>query len=240
MDVSIFPAKSTPDSKDQHMTAANLDTELRPGSGLHARQSDRGAYVALENNPYIMVRPPLLSRVLRAFARFVFAVLVGIGGTLAWQSHGNQAMDVIRAKAPSVAEWLAVSTSRSAVSVGAAEVQQPTKASLAATDQQSTPTAATGIGELQQQLAPITVDLAALRQRVEQLAANQEKSAESIGRLEGNEQAINQKLSSLASPKPVIRAPQSKPLQQAGQASARAQPRPLRAASPLAQQPLRP
>jgi hypothetical protein len=235
MDVSIFPAKSTPDSKDQHMTAANLDTELRPGSGLHARQSDRGAYVALENNPYIMVRPPLLRRVLRASARFVFAVLVGIGGTLAWQSHGNQAMDVIRAKAPSVAEWLPVSTSRSAVSVGAAEVQQPTKASLAATDQQSTPT-----GELQQQLAPITVDLAALRQRVEQLAANQEKSAESIGRLEGNEQAINQKLSSLASPKPVIRAPQSKPLQQAGQASARAQPRPLRAASPSAQQPLRP
>ena len=217
------------------MTAANLDTELRPGSGLHARQSDRGAYVALENNPYIMVRPPLLRRVLRASARFVFAVLVGIGGTLAWQSHGNQAMDVIRAKAPSVAEWLPVSTSRSAVSVGAAEVQQPTKASLAATDQQSTPT-----GELQQQLAPITVDLAALRQRVEQLAANQEKSAESIGRLEGNEQAINQKLSSLASPKPVIRAPQSKPLQQAGQASARAQPRPLRAASPSAQQPLRP
>jgi len=217
------------------MTAANLDTELRPGSGLHARQSDRGAYVALENNPYIMVRPPLLRRVLRASARFVFAVLVGIGGTLAWQSHGNQAMDVIRAKAPSVAEWLPVSTSRSAVSVGAAEVQQPTKASLAATDQQSTPT-----GELQQQLAPIMVDLAALRQRVEQLAANQEKSAESIGRLEGNEQAINQKLSSLASLKPVIRAPQSKPLQQAGQASARAQPRPLRAASPLAQQPLRP
>jgi hypothetical protein len=217
------------------MTAANLDTELRPGSGLHARQSDRGAYVALENNPYIMVRPPLLRRVLRASARFVFAVLVGIGGTLAWQSHGNQAMDVIRAKAPSVAEWLPVSTSRSAVSVGAAEVQQPTKASLAATDQQSTPT-----GELQQQLAPIMVDLAALRQRVEQLAANQEKSAESIGRLEGNEQAINQKLSSLASPKPVIRAPQSKPLQQAGQASARAQPRPLRAASPSAQQPLRP
>jgi len=233
MDVSIFPAKSTPDSKDQHMTAANLDTELRPGSGLHARQSDRGAYVALENNPYIMVRPPLLRRVLRASARFVFAVLVGIGGTLAWQSHGNQAMDVIRAKAPSVAEWLPASTSRPAVPVSAAEAQQSLKASLAATDQQFAPTVGVGSAEIQQQLAPITVDLAALRQTVEQLGANQEKTAQSIIQLERNEQAINQKLSSLASPKPVVRAPQPKPLQQSGQS-------PFRAASPAAQQPLRP
>ena len=104
------------------MTA--VDTEFRPSGGLHARQFDRGAHVALENNPYIMVRPPLLHRVLRASARFLFAVLLGIGGTLAWQSHGDQAMDVIRAKAPSVAEWLPASTSRPAVPVSAAEAQQ--------------------------------------------------------------------------------------------------------------------
>jgi hypothetical protein len=217
------PGRASPDSKDQRMTAANLDTELRPGGGLHPREFDRGAYLAFDNNPYMMVRPPLLRRVLRASARFVFAALLGIGGTLAWQSRGDQAMDVIRAKAPSIAEWLPASTSTSAVpSRGAAEAQQPLKASLAATDQQSTPTAGAATAGFQQQLAPITVDLATLRQTVEQVVANQEKFVQSIARLEGNEQAINQKLSSLASPKPVVRAPQPKPLQRPGQASARA------------------
>src|SRR6187200_1009987 len=87
------PGRASPDSKDQRMTAANLDTELRPGGGL--REFDRGAYLAFDNNPYMMVRPPLLRRVLRASARFVFAALLGIGGTLAWQSRGDQAMDLI-------------------------------------------------------------------------------------------------------------------------------------------------
>jgi len=160
-------------------------------------------------------------------------MLLGMGGTLAWQSHGDQAMDVIRAKAPSVAEWLPVSTSRPAVPVSSAEAQQSLKPSLAAIDQQFTPTVGAGSAEIQQQLAPITVDLAALRQTVEQLGANQEKTAQSIAQLERNEQAINQKLSSLASPKPVVRAPKPKPQQQPSQT-------PFRAASPPAQQPQRP
>jgi hypothetical protein len=217
------------------MTTANLDTALRPAGGLHVLGPDRSDHIPL-NNPYMIVRPPIISRMFRASARFLFAVLAGIGGTLAWQSYGDQATDMIRAQAPSLARWLPASTSKPAVPpVDASEAQQQLKAGLAPADQQLTPMAPAGAAERQQQLKPITIDLAAVRQTIEQLAVNQEKMAQSIARLEAADQAVSQKLSSLASPKPVVHAPPTKPVQQPTQASAQAPSRPLRVAPPPGQ-----
>src|SRR5262249_23463856 len=51
-------------------------------------------------------------RMVRSFARFCIAVLIGVGATLAWQSHGDEATEIIRARAPSLS-WLLPSSTRS-------------------------------------------------------------------------------------------------------------------------------
>jgi hypothetical protein len=52
-------------------------------------------------------------RMFRALARFGIAVLIGIGATLAWQSHGEEAKELVRTWAPSLGWLLSVSTTKS-------------------------------------------------------------------------------------------------------------------------------
>src|SRR3954449_6242554 len=166
---------------------------------------------------------------------FLFAILVGIGGTLAWQSYSDQGMDLVRAKAPSLAEWFPASSTNRAAAIpatSAAEAPRQLRAGLAPADQQPTPIAPAGAAEIQQQLEPITVDLVALRQTTEQLAANQEKMAQSIARLEVINELINRRVSSLTLPTPVVHAPSPKPVQDRTQASAQPPSRPIRVAPP--------
>jgi hypothetical protein len=51
-------------------------------------------------------------RISRAFARYSIVFLFGIGATLAWQSNGDEAMEMVRTEAPSVAWLLPVSTAK--------------------------------------------------------------------------------------------------------------------------------
>src|SRR3954454_14182776 len=106
------------------------------------------------------------------------------------------------------------------------------RAGLAPADQQPTPIAPAGAAEIQQQPEPITVDLVALRQTTEQLAANQEKMAQSIARLEVINELINRRVSSLTLPTPMVHAPSPKPVQDRTQASAQPPSRPIRVAPP--------
>jgi len=41
-------------------------------------------------------RPPISRRIARSVAGFFFAVLIGAGGTLAWQSYSEDAKDMFR------------------------------------------------------------------------------------------------------------------------------------------------
>ena len=45
-------------------------------------------------------RPSIGRRIFRTLIRFSIAVLIGIGATLAWQSHGDAARDMVVARAP--------------------------------------------------------------------------------------------------------------------------------------------
>src|SRR5262245_21537057 len=99
----------------------------------------------------------------RAIFRFFIAVLIGMGATLAWQTYGDEAKEMVRAWAPSLAWLLPNST-------------QPPR-----DDQMSTAAFVTS-AELAQQLKPVVLDLSNVRQgidqlalRIEQLAATQEK-----------------------------------------------------------------
>jgi hypothetical protein len=51
------------------------------------------------------VRPTLARRMFRTVIRFVIAVLIGIGGTLAWQSYGDAAREMVATRAPTLG-WL--------------------------------------------------------------------------------------------------------------------------------------
>lgn len=45
-------------------------------------------------------RPSVTRRILRGFVRFFFAVLIGVAGTLGWQSYGDEAKEIVRAWDP--------------------------------------------------------------------------------------------------------------------------------------------
>ena len=51
-------------------------------------------------------------RMSRALARFSVVFLIGIGATLAWQSHSDEAMEMLRREAPSLAWLLPVSRAK--------------------------------------------------------------------------------------------------------------------------------
>jgi len=103
-------------------------------------------------------RPSIGRRMFRALSRFFFTVLLGVAATLAWQSHGDEAKEMISAWAPSLGQLLPVSTTTS-------------------------PAAASTSPRLAQQLEPMARDLAVVRRSLEQLAANQEQMATHIATL---------------------------------------------------------
>jgi hypothetical protein len=161
---------------------------VAPPSYVSARFSD------FENRQFAKNRPPIGRRMFRAVARFFFAVLIGVGATLAWQSHGDEAKNLIRISAPAMG-WLL---------------------------SDSTPAAAT-LSDLAQQLKPMSLDIAIVRRGLEQLAANQfqlaakqELVAQNVATLQGAEEDIRQEISSLPLSQIIVRVPR-KPSPLAGQ-----------------------
>jgi hypothetical protein len=97
-------------------------------------------------------------RMFRAFARFTIVFLLGIGATLAWQSYGDEAMEIVGTEAPWLAWLLPVS-----------KAKPPPDAQESAT--------AVVTAELVQQLKPMALDLAIVRRSVEQLGVKVEELA---------------------------------------------------------------
>jgi hypothetical protein len=153
-------------------------------------------------------RPSIGRRMFRSLARFSVAVLIGIGATLAWQSHGDAAREMVVAEAPSLGWLFSVSTTKPPAM--AATAPDPVR-----------------------QLEPLAFNLDVVRRGVEQLAARQEQMAESIAILEAVADDIRQGMSTLPSSPSQQQAapiPQPKPPQPRAQSSA--VPRPLPAAGP--------
>lgn len=115
-------------------------------------------------------RPRAGRRAIRTFMRFVIAILIGVGVTLAWQSYGDEARKMLAAEAPALS-WL---------------LSGPTKKSA---------TVATPPGSTQR-LDPWASSLDAVRRSVEQLAARQDQMAQDIATLQAAEEDIRQRASS--------------------------------------------
>jgi hypothetical protein len=120
-------------------------------------------------------RPSIGRRIFRTLTRFSIAVLIGVGATLGWQSYGDEAKEMLVARAPTLAWVLSGSTTKS-------------------------PDAAATSTDPMQQLAPLASNLDVVRRSVEQLAAKQEQMAQNIVALQAAEQDIRQKMSSAPPP----------------------------------------
>ena len=152
------------------------------------------------------------SRISRAFVRYSVVFLIGIGATLAWRSHGDEAMEIVRTEVPSLG-WLL-----------------PTSTAKPHPDRQASATAVVPSSELAQQLKPMAVDLDIVRRsvqqlanKVEQLAAKQDQMShkqdqmsENIATLQLVEQEVSQKLSAPPQSRAV---PPRKPPQPTAQSS---------------------
>ena len=182
---SLSEAYNESDSVPHNGGRQSFDERIRIAPE-EARYDDRLGWTR-SNNRSALKKRSIGKRIMYATTRFVVAVLIGVGATLAWQAYGDQARAMLASWDPALA-WL---TSLPAAS------PSPAVAVVSAAD-------------LAQQLKPITLEIAAIRQNVEQLAAKQEQFATDEGRMAQGlavihalEQDIGLKVSSLAQPKPV-------------------------------------
>jgi hypothetical protein len=129
-------------------------------------------------------------------ARFLLAVLIGIGATLAWQTYGNEvrqivgtwATETVRSRAPSPhVDAPARPTGSGQTSTDDAAVAQP----ASVLDAAATPPRAAASLDVAQQLEAMARDLAVVRGSIEQLAAKQEQIVQDITTLQAE---IGQKL----------------------------------------------
>jgi cytoskeletal protein RodZ len=156
----------------------------------------------------------------RGFVRFLVAICIGVAGTLAWQSYGQVAKQMLAAKAPElgwspeskrmIANWVeqlgwtkGPATSEStAAHPSVPEAQAIAQTTPAAVAPQAPATAPIDPEQVHQ----IVVDLTALRQTVEQIAAGQDQMARKVDRLQAADQEILVKGSSESPPPPPIAA----------------------------------
>src|SRR6266571_9427135 len=131
----------------------------------------------LKNDRSPSKRPSLGKRASRALSRFLIMFCMGIATTLAWQSYGDAAREMIASSSPQLG-WLAPQ---------AAPVAQTAPNMIA-------PAAPAAPSPDRQQLNAMSLSLAALRQSVDQLAAGQEQMTRDITKLRAAEQDILDKI----------------------------------------------
>jgi len=165
--------------EDQPMERDDLRQDITPY--LNHEASERNAIydrlVAIENE--VKKRG---SRRSRGFRRYLVGILIGVAATLAWQSYGESAKQIIATRAPELG-WSPDAKQMIATSIqwigwtkppAGLEKQAPLVAQTAPTTASLDPV----------QVQQMTRDLAALRQTVEQLAGGQDQVARQIARLE--------------------------------------------------------
>jgi len=210
----MYDSQSPTLVKNERQTAEETSSG-GPARDLHARSDQRVGTrpmkpsirsprpSGLNDDQVASDRPSIGRRIFRTLTRFIIAVLIGIGATLAWQSHGDAAREMVVARAPSLGWLLSVSTTKS-------------------------PAVAATAPDSVQQLEPLASNLDVVRRSVEQLAAKQEQMAQNIATLQALEEDIRQKVSS-PPPSPSQQAasiPQYKPPQPRVQSSSVPRPPP--------------
>jgi hypothetical protein len=162
-------------------------------------------------------------RHLRAFARTLTAILIGIAATLAWQAYGEQAKQTIATGAPALGwspeskqmiagfveqlGWTKQPAEADTAPVQTSVVATPQAAPAAQAPASSAPPAPAVDSE---QVRDIVQSLGAMRQSLDQIASGQGQMAREIARLQSADTEILEKIP--APPRPPAVAPARKPV----------------------------
>jgi hypothetical protein len=137
----------------------------------------------LRNDQFLAGPPSFAKRASLALARFLITFCIGIGATLAWQSYGDTARDMIASASPQLA-WLALPAAQDP-----AETVTPAE-----------PTGAPAPPPRdQQQPSVLSVDLDGVRQSIDRMAANQDEMTRSIGQLVAGQEEMTREIAKLQS-----------------------------------------
>src|SRR5215467_7373821 len=155
----------------------------------------------------------------RGFARFLLAICIGVAGTLAWQSYGEATKQIIATSAPElgwspeakqmIASWvqqlgwakLATGPENTAAQLPVPKMTQTSPVAQTAPEN-VTPKAPAAPSIDPEQVHRMAMDLTALRQTVEQLAASQDRMVREIARLKAADGGIPAKVSPAPAPPP--------------------------------------
>jgi hypothetical protein len=170
----------------------------------------------LKDDRFQSVRPSFGRRASRALARFLIPAFIGVAGTLALQSYGEAAKQIIASWAPQLgwpvsllsqlgrlrpatnspsgSEIVAEQSSTHAVQTSTPDAPQAAPVAQAAPDTIAAG-AAPAVPSPDQQQQAMARDLASVQQSVEKLATGQEKLARDIARLQAAEKDIRHKIS---------------------------------------------
>ena len=136
----------------------------------------------------------------RGFVRFLLAICIGVAATLAWQSYGDAAKQVIATRAPElgwspdakqmIASWvqqLGGAKPPAGPAVRPSALETPQTASVAQTAPENVAPKAPAAPSLDpEQMQQLTRSLTTLQKTVEQLAAGQDRMAREMARLEAD------------------------------------------------------
>ncbi|MGB8629338.1 MAG: cysteine rich repeat-containing protein [Xanthobacteraceae bacterium] len=153
----------------------------------------------------------------RGLARYLVAICIGVAAILAWQSYGEATKQMIATSAPKlgwspetkrmIASWIQQFgwTTPGASPESAAVQQQSVPETQVATVAQTVPVPKTPATPSidPEQVHQIAVDLAALRQTVDQLAASQDQMVHQIDTLQTSNQEILVRIPAPPPPPPI-------------------------------------
>jgi len=152
---------------------------VRPPAETPALRPDE-----LENDRSSSGRRSLAKRAPLAIVRFLITFGIGVGATLAWQSYGDAAREMIANSSPQLA-WLAPPS---------ASIAQNAPDSIAP-DATGAPT--TSAASPDQQLSAVSLDLDAVRQSVDRIATSQEQITRTVDQLVAGQEQMTREIARL-------------------------------------------
>ena len=143
----------------------------------------------------------------RGFVRFLVAICIGVGGTLAWQSYGEAIKQIIATRAPELG-WSPEAKQTIASSIQwLGRTKQPAHPENAASETVA-PKAPAAPSFDPARMQEMVQNLAALREMVQQLTAGQDQTSREIAKLES---AVVEILMKVPEPSQPPAAPARKP-----------------------------
>ena len=153
----------------------SADSLPKPSIGVPiARPAD------LKNERSPSGRPSLGKRTALALARFLITFCIGAAATVAWQSYGDAAREVVASSFPQLG-WLA---------------PQPAPIAQNAADMTALAAAASSSRD-QQQFNAMSLELDAMRQSVDRIVTSQERVTRSVDQLAAGQEQMTREISKL-------------------------------------------